>query len=117
MKLACENGVPAGNVFVEVGRRSACSGAKSNQPRYARGLVPCFTIPSAKLVFDKGYLAVKQVLVRRGSILVQQVPAPQVSPKNILVRVAHSCISVGTETAGLKMSGLPLYRRALKQPH
>lgn len=47
----------------------------------------------------------------------QQVPAPQASPKNILVRVAHSCISVGTEIAGVKMSGLPLYRRALKQPH
>jgi predicted dehydrogenase/threonine dehydrogenase-like Zn-dependent dehydrogenase len=60
---------------------------------------------------------VKQVLVRGGSVLVQQVPSPQVSPKNILVRVAHSCISVGTEMAGVTMSGLPLYRRALKQPH
>lgn len=48
---------------------------------------------------------------------VQQVPAPRVSPKNILVRVIHSCISVGTESTGVKMSGLPLYRRALKQPH
>ncbi len=52
-----------------------------------------------------------------GKAVVQQVPAPQTSPKNILVRVAHSCISVGTEIAGVKMSGLPLYRRALKQPH
>jgi len=52
-----------------------------------------------------------------GKAVVQQVPAPQASPKNILVRVAHSCISVGTEIAGVKMSGLPLYRRALKQPH
>jgi predicted dehydrogenase/threonine dehydrogenase-like Zn-dependent dehydrogenase len=60
---------------------------------------------------------VKQVLVRGGSVLVQQVPAPEVSQKNILVRVTHSCISVGTEMAGVKMSGLPLYRRALKQPH
>jgi predicted dehydrogenase/threonine dehydrogenase-like Zn-dependent dehydrogenase len=60
---------------------------------------------------------VKQVLVRGGSVLVQQVPAPRVSPKNILVRTAYSCISVGTEMAGVKMSGLPLYRRALKQPH
>jgi predicted dehydrogenase/threonine dehydrogenase-like Zn-dependent dehydrogenase len=59
---------------------------------------------------------VKQVLVRSGSVVVQQVPAPHVSPKNLLVRVAHSCISMGTELAGVKMSGLPLYRRALKQP-
>jgi threonine dehydrogenase-like Zn-dependent dehydrogenase len=48
--------------------------------------------------------------------VVQQVPAPHVSPKNLLVRVAHSCISMGTEMAGVRMSGLPLYRRALKQP-
>lgn len=52
-----------------------------------------------------------------GKAVVHEVPAPQASPKNILVRVAHSCISVGTEIAGVKMSGLPLYRRALKQPH
>jgi predicted dehydrogenase/threonine dehydrogenase-like Zn-dependent dehydrogenase len=58
----------------------------------------------------------KQVLIRGGSVLVQQVPTPLAGPKNILVRVRHSCISTGTETAGIKMSGLPLYRRALKQP-
>src|SRR6185312_13162747 len=59
----------------------------------------------------------KQVLVRGGSVLVQEVPAPLVSPRNVLGRVRHSCISAGTEMAGVKMSGLPLYRRALKQPH
>lgn len=59
----------------------------------------------------------KQVLVRGGSVLVQDVPTPLVSPKSILVRVRHSCISAGTEMAGVRMSGLPLYRRALKQPH
>lgn len=59
----------------------------------------------------------KQVLVRGGSVMVQEVPAPVVSPRNILVRVQHSCISAGTELAGVKMSGFPLYRRALKQPH
>ena len=44
-----------------------------------------------------------------------QVPSPQVSEKSLLVRVAHSSISIGTEIAGVKMSALPLYRRALKQ--
>lgn len=58
----------------------------------------------------------KQVLVQSGGVIVQDVPAPQVSSKNILVRVAHSCVSVGTEMAGVRMSGLPLYKRALKQP-
>lgn len=58
----------------------------------------------------------KQVLVKDGSVVVQEVPMPIVGRRNILVRVAHSCVSVGTELAGVRMSGLPLYRRALRQP-
>ncbi len=58
----------------------------------------------------------KQVLVQGGGVLVQEVPAPQVGPRNVLVKVTHSCVSVGTEMAGVTMSGLPLYKRALKQP-
>lgn len=57
----------------------------------------------------------KQALIKAGAVLVREVPAPQVSPKNLLVRVCHSCISVGTELAGVDKSALPLYRRALKQ--
>ena len=45
-----------------------------------------------------------------------EVPAPQVGPKNILVRVQHSCISVGTEVAGVKGSASPLYKRLLEKP-
>jgi predicted dehydrogenase/threonine dehydrogenase-like Zn-dependent dehydrogenase len=60
---------------------------------------------------------VKQLLVRSGKVFLKEVPAPVVGPKNLLVRVERSCVSVGTEMAGIKMSGLPLYRRALKQPH
>ncbi len=58
----------------------------------------------------------KQVLIKAGTAVVEEVPAPLVGRKNILVRVTHSCISVGTEMAGVRMSGLPLYQRALKQP-
>ncbi|HUQ95538.1 MAG TPA: bi-domain-containing oxidoreductase [Bryobacteraceae bacterium] len=58
----------------------------------------------------------KQVLIKSGSATVSEVPAPHVGRKNILVQVSHSCVSVGTEMAGVRMSGLPLYRRALKQP-
>lgn len=58
----------------------------------------------------------KQVLVQGGGVQVVEVPAPQCDSKNILVKVEYSCISAGTEMAGVKMSGLPLYRRALKQP-
>jgi predicted dehydrogenase/threonine dehydrogenase-like Zn-dependent dehydrogenase len=62
-------------------------------------------------------MVVKQVLVKGGSVIVQDVPAPTVGAKNVLVQVRHSCVSVGTEMSSVKMSGLPLYRRALKQPH
>lgn len=58
----------------------------------------------------------RQVLIRSGQAHVAEVPAPAVSAGNVLVRVEFSCISVGTELAGVRMSGLPLYQRALKQP-
>jgi predicted dehydrogenase len=58
----------------------------------------------------------KQVLIKDGAAVVANVPAPQVSPGNVLVRVAHSCISAGTEMASVQLSGLPLYRRAMRQP-
>src|SRR5947207_5599259 len=58
----------------------------------------------------------KQVLIRGGNAQVADIPAPCVDPKTVLVQVHYSCISVGTEMASVKMSGLPLYKRALKQP-
>lgn len=58
----------------------------------------------------------KQVLIKSGGVIVEDVPAPQVGEKNVLVRVEYSCISAGTELAGVSLSGMPLYRRALKQP-
>lgn len=58
----------------------------------------------------------KQVLIRGGGVAVEEVPAPAPSARNVLVRVEWSCISVGTESASVRMSALPVYRRALKQP-
>ncbi len=58
----------------------------------------------------------RQVLIKGGSAVVEDIPAPKVGSKSVLVAVTHSCVSIGTEIAGLKMSGMPLYRRALKQP-
>ena len=62
-------------------------------------------------------MVVKQVLVKGGGVIVRDVPAPTVGSKNVLVQVRHSCVSAGTEMSSVRMSGLPLYRRALKQPH
>lgn len=58
----------------------------------------------------------KQVLVSGGSVQLAEVPAPLVELGTVLIRVDHSCISIGTEMSGIRSSGLPLWRRALKQP-
>ena len=58
----------------------------------------------------------KQVLVRQGEILVEEVAPPQVERGTVLVRVAASCISVGTEMSGVASSGIPLWKKALAQP-
>ena len=47
----------------------------------------------------------KQVIVRKGAIVVEEVPAPVVEPGTVLVRVERSCISVGTELSGIRASG------------
>ena len=58
----------------------------------------------------------KQVLLTRAGVEVREVPAPQVEPGAVLVRVSHSCISVGTEMSGVRGSNLPLWKRALQRP-
>jgi predicted dehydrogenase/threonine dehydrogenase-like Zn-dependent dehydrogenase len=59
---------------------------------------------------------VKQVLIQGGRAVVDEVPAPVVEPGTVLVRLDHSCISVGTETSGIRASAVPLWKRAVQQP-
>ncbi len=58
----------------------------------------------------------KQVLHRKGEIIVEEVPVPIVRDNNVLVQVAYSCISTGTEISGVTSSGESLLQRALKEP-
>lgn len=58
----------------------------------------------------------KQVLIKQGQAVVEDIPAPLVEPGKVLVRVDHSCISVGTEMSGVKASAQPLWKRVLAQP-
>ncbi len=58
----------------------------------------------------------KQVLLKKGGVVVADIPAPQAAAKHILVSVEYSCISVGTELAGISAMAAPLYKRALKHP-
>lgn len=58
----------------------------------------------------------KQVLIRRGEVVVDEVPSPRVEPGTVLVQVSHSCISTGTEMSGIRSSAIPLWKRAVRQP-
>jgi predicted dehydrogenase/threonine dehydrogenase-like Zn-dependent dehydrogenase len=62
----------------------------------------------------------KQVVLRNGQAVVEEVPAPAMLPGGVLVQVAFSCISPGTETATLAAGeikgGVGLLRRALREP-
>ena len=58
----------------------------------------------------------KQVLIKQGRAVVEEVPAPLVEAGTVLVRVRSSCVSIGTEMSAVKASGEPLWKRALRQP-
>ena len=58
----------------------------------------------------------KQVLIKQGQAIVEETPTPMVEPGTVLVGVDHSCISIGTEMSGVKSSGEPLWKQALKRP-
>ena len=58
----------------------------------------------------------KQVLIKQGKAILEDVPAPVVAENEILVHVHYSCISTGTEISGLKTASVPLYKRVFKEP-
>lgn len=58
----------------------------------------------------------RQVLIKQGQVVLEEVPAPVVESGTVLVRVVASCISIGTEMSGVKATGLPLWKRAINQP-
>ena len=58
----------------------------------------------------------KQILIRKGEVVVEEVPAPLGSEGSVLVEVRYSLISVGTEISGVAASGGSLLQKALKQP-
>ncbi|MEW5977027.1 MAG: bi-domain-containing oxidoreductase [Acidobacteriota bacterium] len=58
----------------------------------------------------------KQVLIRKGKVFVEDVPCPTVDDHSLLVEVAYSLISSGTESAGLSQSSRSVAQRAIQQP-
>jgi len=58
----------------------------------------------------------KQVLLRRGQIEVVEVPVPLIEPGYVLVEVAYSLISSGTEIGAIGGAGKSLIKRAIEKP-
>jgi predicted dehydrogenase/threonine dehydrogenase-like Zn-dependent dehydrogenase len=60
----------------------------------------------------------KQVLqhARTGEITVAEVPAPQLLPNGVLVRIAASVVSAGTERAAAEFAGKSLLQKAKSRP-
>lgn len=58
----------------------------------------------------------KQLLIDKGNVQLQEVPAPVLRTGQIQVQVHSSCISSGTELAGIKVSEKPLWKKAIQQP-
>lgn len=57
-----------------------------------------------------------QAIVKKGKVLGETVPSPNVSEGSVLIKVVNSCISAGTEMSGVQASGKSLIKRALEQP-
>lgn len=58
----------------------------------------------------------KQVFIKNGAAVVEDVPAPSAEAGEVLVRVASSCISVGTEMSGVQAASQPIWKRAARRP-
>ncbi|MDH4233141.1 MAG: bi-domain-containing oxidoreductase [Nitrospirota bacterium] len=58
----------------------------------------------------------KQVLIKRGQAIVEEVPSPKVEAGHVLVETEYSCISIGTEMSGVKEGAKSLLQRAIEHP-
>ena len=58
----------------------------------------------------------KQIVTVKGVPEVIDVPSPAVESGYIIVQAAFSCISIGTEIHGMKVSSKPLWKRAVADP-
>jgi predicted dehydrogenase/threonine dehydrogenase-like Zn-dependent dehydrogenase len=58
----------------------------------------------------------KQLLLRKGKVGIEEVPYPARHPYNLLVEVSRSLISTGTERTSVESSQSSLIEKALKKP-
>ena len=58
----------------------------------------------------------KQVIIKSGKIVVEEFPIPVLENNSVLVEVAYSLISTGTEIANLNVASESLLKKTLKRP-
>ena len=58
----------------------------------------------------------KQVIINRGSVSIEDLPAPALERGQVLVEVAYSVISSGTELSKVESSGKSILQRVVEQP-
>lgn len=58
----------------------------------------------------------KQVVIKHGQAIIENIPSPVVSDNGVLVKVMYSCISAGTEMMGVNESGKSIIKKAVEQP-
>jgi predicted dehydrogenase/threonine dehydrogenase-like Zn-dependent dehydrogenase len=58
----------------------------------------------------------KQVIIKKGAAVVEDVPMPTVTQGLVLVKNMYSTISVGTEMSSIVNTAKPLWKRALENP-
>ncbi|MBM3405268.1 MAG: zinc-binding dehydrogenase [Bacteroidetes bacterium] len=57
-----------------------------------------------------------QAIVKKGKVVREEVPQPMVSEGNILIKVAYSCVSSGTEMSGVEASSASLVEKFKSKP-
>lgn len=74
-------------------------------------------IADAMISFEENIeTIVIQAVVRKGKVLAERVPTPNVSEGSVLIKVVNSCISAGTEMSNVSETGKSIIKRALEQP-
>jgi len=58
----------------------------------------------------------KQLFLHKGRTTVEDVPAPALGPKSVLIETSHSLISTGTEMASVNLSKASLIEKARQRP-
>ena len=58
----------------------------------------------------------KQAVVKKGRVISQNVPTPNVSKGSVLIKVQYSCISAGTEMTSVNTTKKSLVKRAIDSP-